>query len=469
MSVNKKLSVSVLFVVVAVTLLSITTMVIPKRTTAAQTEQTATVNTDELTNAAVHLSKERNISVDEAKTRLEWQDKAKELDAELLEELPENDYGGIWIDEETDRVNIGVLNETKLNGSHRNELNNFVSRKNLQDATDFIEVKYSFKQLQKTKEDISASFLKQVGDEDLPLQFGIIPSQNKIQVGIAKDLTKTSEQYRTMIEELKKDYPDMIVYEKYSQRPVQEAECNWWYCDSPLRGAVGLKGHADGYNELYCTAGFNVVGNSGTRYIVTAGHCASGGNGWATEDYVYTPELKIGPIHDNLLSRSGTSKLDAMIIKIREDVYNWDVIGMIMTRSGLGVDGVSPPSYNERYDITGSGANTNELEGERICVSGAVSSYYEGGSCGKVKEVDIDITTCDFSGNNCNHVYKVTRASYCSRGGDSGAPVFRLGKAHGVHIASGPDDTSGNPKCHDEKYYTGMNPILSGIGNISIF
>jgi hypothetical protein len=439
-------------------------------TTSAINGDGTTSGIDELTNTAVHLSKERNISFDEAKTRVTWQDKAEALNTELLSEIPDEVYGGMWIDEGTDRVKIGVLNDSGVSGNLHSDLYERVVNKGLEDATDFIEVEHSFEQLVNTKEEISKSFVENVGHGDWPLHFSIKPSQNKVIVGIAKDFNKMPEKYRAFMSELKRSYPGIVVLTEHD-KPVQEAECNWWFCDSPLRGAVGLKGHANGYNGIWCTAGFNVVGNSGTRYVVTAGHCAPGGNGWATETYNYNTK-KIGPIHGNLLDKSGTSKLDAMIIKIREDTYNWNVIGMIMTRSGtIGVNGVSPPSYNERYDITGSGSNDG-LEGSRICISGAISSYYEGGSCGKIKEVDIDEEFCDINGANCNTVYKLTRASYCSRGGDSGAPVFRLGKAHGIHTASGPNETAQhpNPVCHESKYYTGMKPIIKGFdNNISIF
>ena len=75
----------------------------------------------------VDMAKDRKISTAEAKVRIGWQDKAEILHEKLIKQLPESDFGGMWIDKKTDRVKVGVLNETKSNGSKRAELAESVS------------------------------------------------------------------------------------------------------------------------------------------------------------------------------------------------------------------------------------------------------------------------------------------------------------------------------------------------------
>lgn len=46
--------------------------------------------------------------------------------------------------------------------------------------------------------------------------------------------------------------------------------------------------------------------------------------------------------------------IDVMIIEVKKDTYDWDVIGKVFKRSGgsnMGLDGYGPPSYNEEYDM----------------------------------------------------------------------------------------------------------------------
>lgn len=426
-------------------------------TNALTTEESSRTSTDDV---ALHLSKVRNISIEEARIRAEWQNRAGELNDKLILELPKNDFGGMWIDKDTDRVKVGVLNGSKLGGASRDAVAQEVNKSGLNEAVDYVSVEHSYYELRESKEWISQTSQEREAKTDWPLQVGLTPNTNQVLVRIPADETKRTESLKAVVADIQTRYSDMVATETYKEPASDAAECNWWFCNSPLRGGVGIKGSVGGYEDgIDCTAGFNVVGNSGTRYVVTAGHCAPAGSGWATETYNYTTK-KIGPIHGTLYGQNG---IDAMIVEIKESTYNWDVMGKILVRGGdHGMNGYDSPSYNEEYDITDSGSS-GSLVGERVCVSGAIMGGYpsepNGGSCGAVHEVDVNLTINGITSTN------LVRAGLCVRAGDSGGPVFRLGKALGI-VKGGDLSTA----CNNDKYYTGMNPIINGFnGNISIF
>lgn len=200
-----------------------------------------------------------------------------------------------------------------------------------------------------------------------------------------------------------------------------------------------------------------VRGNAtGNPYVLTAGHCAPAGPGWSTETYNYTNK-PIGGTANSLFD-DGTP-IDAMIIQVR-DIYNWGVTRKILKRSGdsnMGLNGYGPPSYDEAYDIQTYKGN---MVNDRICISPAVTGGYatepNGGSCGRVHQLNKFLTTKD------GITTTVHRAGYCSRPGDSGAPIFASDyEARGIHKAA----DSSEVVCSDQKYYTPMSTIMYGFSS----
>lgn len=390
-----------------------------------------------------HLAKERGITLSEAETRISWQDRAYDLNEELDNKLSNESFGGVWVNKDNDRIQIGMLNNTRVSGVERALLVRVVADSKLTDATDYISVERSYQDLKTAQSWISNQAQLSNGTTQWPIQVGIVTDQNKVMMHVPSDLSKLTSALASLVEDVDSKYGDMVTYKYYDNPPVLQS-CNWWFCDSPLRGGVGLHGSANGYQQTVCTLGFNVLGNSGQKYALTAGHCGYYmGSGWGTSLYNYSFK-QIGSVHRNEYL-DGT---DGMIIKI-EPAYNWVANGWVYVRAGVGWNGYSGSSLNEQYDITAS-STSGSLVGERVCVSGAISSAFEGGSCGAVHEVDVDFTSDGIT------TYHLVRAGYCSRAGDSGAPVFRLGKALGVHTGAGSPQTI----CSDEKYYTGIVPII---------
>jgi hypothetical protein len=194
---------------------------------------------------------------------------------------------------------------------------------------------------------------------------------------------------------------------------------------------------------------------SGNPYVLTAGHCQTAGPNWSTDLYNYS-QKKIGglfsPSH-NLYTQQPA--VDAVLIKV-DSVNNWGVAGGILKRSGtpsMGLDGVAPPVYDEMYEINGY---QTSVVNERVCISpaltGGFGSQPQGGSCGRVLVVGMQLTTTP------DYVETVVnKASYCSRGGDSGSPVFDgNNQAKGIHRAAGQSTVV----CGSEKYFSPMKTIL---------
>ena len=221
-----------------------------------------------------------------------------------------------------------------------------------------------------------------------------------------------------------------------------------------------------------CTAGFGVRGDSGAKYILTAGHCQYDDGSWPatywyTKDHNYI-HRDIGSWHRNVL-KEGT-EIDGMIIET-DDIGSWTAAGKIYVRAGVGLGGYSGPSTNEEYDITDYGTS-GSLIGDRVCFSGQKSAdlnNYEGGSCGPVDHLYVGLLQTDVGPMD-----GIVVAHLCGRRGDSGGPVFRTGKALGVlsAVPGGQDDENScdTTSPYDSSrpgtvYYTGLQPIINAFNS----
>ena len=377
-------------------------------------------------------------------------------------------FGGVWIDDDA-KVNVGLVRTGDTVAASRQAILDAAAELGMSKDVNIVPVDYSWTTLMQTTEAISRLHQQHVDYKHgaWPIQMGIKTDVNKVQVDIPADSTKLTSGHREVLSEIEKYYKDRVFYETYDKPAVTEAECNWWYCDSPLRGGVGIKRSVDSSGGVDCTAGFAVKGvSSGRPYILTAGHCTQSSaltsTTWRTETYSYTPKN----IGNTILAGHSIyynppiplTPLDAEIILV-DDYSYWSPIEAILKRSGntgslpAGSSIVPVITYTERYSIPGYGGN---VVGDMVCISPAMTGGYttppNGGSCGKVQQVWVSLTPA----NNGITTY-VNRASYCSRGGDSGAPIYYrdANQARGIHRAA-----AGETVCSDSKYFTPMNMIL---------
>jgi hypothetical protein len=421
----------------------------------------ASTKKDNHASAQALTESSQNISDKELSEREEWDTKANQINEVLAKVLPESDFGGVWINLDDGKVNIGVVEDSLTAKESRAIINDKVGEAELTEGAVIKSVKYSFVALEQTRDAIHSLHKENVKENQWPIQMGIKTDVNKVEVEIPKDVNHITDSHRRVLAEIDDKYKDQVVFREYSEIPKVQS-CNWWFCDSPLRGGVGIKSSANGYNGIWCTAGIVVEGDSGTKYILTAGHCRSNGDNWSTETYNYTNKM-IG--HVSLDLYNDTTPIDAMIIKIKEDTYNWNVIGQIYKRAGssnydMGLEGYSPPSYDTSYDIQ---TNSSSVVGNKVCMSGAITGGYHeeprGGSCGAVQTVGTYVTPIG------EPTTFVNRASYCSRIGDSGGPAYaNEHKIRGIHRAAG------SSECGSDRYFTPINTIINGFdGDVQVY
>jgi hypothetical protein len=402
----------------------------------AQIAPEADINAPEVQN----LVEARNISKAEAKKRITWQNRASDLNKQLRQDLPANRFGGVWIDENSDRVKVGIVDGLSSNDVQKKKVDDRIAFNGITDATDIVAVKYSQADLEGALNWITDQLLSANQGVEWPIQVELNTDKNKVTLTLPTSDAQLTKQQTTLLATIHKQYGAMIGSSRSSSKVVPEA-CNEKYCDGYLRGGVALTNSTD-YTRPICTAGFTVQGASGQKYVLTAGHCrGAGGEGWATKNTAGTIK-KIGPTKNSKIYRNGGH--DGMTIEVSNS-YNWTTKGWIYMREGLDLWGWDGPSRNTEYDITDSGTN-GELVNQRICKSGA----FFGSSCGPVKSTNVSITY-----SNGYQVVHIVRAQYCSRGGDSGSPIVRNHIALGVHVATGTSDD-----CSDRKYYASIKGIF---------
>ncbi|MGP4083205.1 S1 family peptidase [Streptomyces sp. KR55] len=204
--------------------------------------------------------------------------------------------------------------------------------------------------------------------------WGVDPSSNQVSVGIHDGVPAAD---RARIEAVAAAHPGAVRIERLSGT-LREAE-------TPLHGGMMINNGSGSY----CSAGFNVQGNTGNKYLLTAGHCARGNDNW----YVGEGSTRIGTVID-WNDRPG----DWAVI----DYRNADVTpyGTIRFR-----DGTISQIDRSRYPD----------DGETVRRTGATSQDMSG----TVLQVD---TTVNFGGGiTREHMIETT---LCLRSGDSGGPLF---------------------------------------------
>ena len=197
--------------------------------------------------------------------------------------------------------------------------------------------------------------------------------------------------------------------------------CSRTACDPPLRGGLRIIETA-GYG---CSTGFNVQLSSGSKYVLTSGHCRS--STWKHNGTV------IGP--SGLRIDSGF--VDAQRIKINSTSV-WSPLGIVRR--------VSDPDY----PIYGRTTYNQIYADQYVCRYGGYSD-----DCGEV------LSKIASSGNNYPliDVYDM-----CANAGDSGGSVIDPGNnfATGMHVASSGGDIC--PGGFEVSFFSSISEIEQELG-----
>lgn len=407
-------------------------------------------------------AQEEVLLTDVADQPVEYESPAANLSLLLEEESRiDSDFGGVWKSGD-DRIKVGIVEGSETARGSKELVFDIATRLKIEENTDIIRVEYSWKELHEVNESIHQLHQKHVDYKSgaWPIQMGIKTDLNKVQVDVPADKEKLTDGHRVVLDEIEARYKDQVIFHEYEQPVENEAACNWWFCNSPLRGGVGIQRTT---GEIDCTAGFIVKGvSSGRSFVLTAGHCQPYASNpsvytWRTKTYNYTLRTigSVVNVGHNLLYNS-SNPVDAMIVLVNDENY-WKPMSAILKRSGNpgslpGGSSIVPViTYKEDHAIPGY-----NVVGDKVCISPAITGDYttppNGGSCGSVHQVAVQVTAGGIT-------TQVNRAGYCSRPGDSGSPMYdrQVNRARGIHRAAG----VGMGVCNEYKYYTPMNTIMN--------
>lgn len=178
--------------------------------------------------------------------------------------------------------------------------------------------------------------------------------------------------------------------------------------------------------------------------VLTAGHCMWRGDNqfrqqvWRSR----SATLEFRTIGPRVKSRWGTHsnapEYDVAAIRVDNAGLNpraW----VNVQRSGgspLRTGDTHATTLNTQYLINGDAANGGAMINSRVCKTGART----GTTCGRILRTQATTSGCftDNFGTLCSTGTRLIESTMCSLGGDSGAPVYRQNKAHGL-VSAGTD------------------------------
>lgn len=248
--------------------------------------------------------------------------------------------------------------------------------------------------------------------------WGVDPSTNQVAVELYDGVSAPD---RARIEAIAAAYPGAVRIDRLSGTP-REAE-------TALRGGMMINTGSNGY----CSAGFNVQGNTGNKYLLTAGHCARGNDHW----YVGEGSTYIGRVLD-WNDRPGDW---AVVNYLNADVTPH---GTIRFRDGT-ISQIDGSRYAE--------------DGETVRRTGATSEDMSG----TVLREDM---TINFAGGvTREHMIETT---LCLRGGDSGGPLFIGTTALGITSGALDVDSPCSDSVVGRSYYYPVQRLL-GAKSMSVY
>jgi hypothetical protein len=358
-----------------------------------------------------HLAHERGVSIAEAQRRIGWQNEAPALAADVEQVLGTNRFGGVWIGRDDDRLKVGVVAAAGIASADAATVAKVAAARGLKTAADAVPVRYSLASLSAASDWLRDELVRVNKDAPAALTAGYTTAGNAVRLGVPAELTTAQGQ---VVEQARQRFGAMLAEYPNTTRVTSEA-CSSLYCDPPLRAGVRITNPG-------CTVGFLGRSRSDAKlYAFTAGHCVVDRPASAVYGTLFSDASPhdIGPRQNFELGVVG----DMAIIRVTHEA-GWRARAWVYVRASTGQDGVTGTSRNESYPILSDGGSTDEM---RVCKSGIGQST----SCGRVKELGV---TVHYTDRNIT-VGGLARTSYCSLGGDSGAPVFASNRAFGIHVA----------------------------------
>jgi streptogrisin C len=190
-----------------------------------------------------------------------------------------------------------------------------------------------------------------------------------------------------------------------------------------------IGGQAIYFSAGRCSAGFNARNSSGTRYVITAGHCTNLGG------TVSGVGGTIGPV-------AGSS-------------FPFNDYGRIRVSSSSAVSTALVDRYSAGNDVTVAGSSVVGVGG-RVCRSGSTTGW----RCGSVQAFN---QTVNYGRGQI--VYGLTRTNVCAERGDSGGSFVSYPNASLRVQAQGlTSGGSGNCRVGGTTFFQPVNEVLAAYG-----
>ncbi|MPZ27980.1 MAG: hypothetical protein GEV12_16620 [Micromonosporaceae bacterium] len=350
------------------------------------------------------FARERGIPLAQARQRLGWQALAPDLTEALERDLAARS-GGVWVDvHDGDRIKVGVA------GGPDPETAAIVRRAadavGLTDGYDLVGVRHRLDTIEADNDWLGAELARVNADAPATLAAGIRTDRNAVELQLPEGGTLTPAQ-RALVADARQRLGERLLVGSYDG-VIQADACAYPYCDKPLRGGVRIT------NSGGCTGGFIARSKVDDKlYQFTAGHCASlgGTDNWSTK-FTDLSNHVVGPVWHWKWHGGG----DMAIMRIN-NVPGWNPKAWVNVTNGP--DTTADSTYHISSDKL-------SVLGMRICITGA---SFGNSDCGFVTQLGV---TATYGGVT---VHNLGRGSYCRTGGDSGAPMYSLHTAYGLHVA----------------------------------
>jgi streptogrisin C len=364
--------------------------------------------------AARDISANLGISEEEARRRLELQDRLS-LIVEALRAAMGPDYGGHWYDNEDDGgLRIGVPFD--VDPSVVGRLKAVLAASGAGTDARLVGVRWRWSQLEAAQTSLDDRLDGLLAARQV--ETGLDPKRNAVVVETANDLT--AEEAAVVKAALDRTSATA------QRTPVQASvlggvpdDCGWtsdpkdhYYCSNPLRGGPNIFPPAG--TSAGCSSGFITRGSDANNYpfILTAGHCLETHSGtWSSKGW---PGLLIHSIGTRW-SWTASSEGDWGLIRLTNSFWRVGHYVFVSTSPDT-------PNRNDAYRILRSG---DAGRGAFICVSSGIrmgNGYFT--DCGEVEMLNVEA-------GGVRGLSRMT--SVCGVDGSSGGPYFKYNRAYGIH------------------------------------
>lgn len=367
------------------------------------------------------LAEQLGISLSQAEHDLELQAQAGNIGGELQTRLGAVGYAGMWFDPRSGTFNISIAPATDEASAME-----VAAVAGVAGSTVLHYVSHNWSEVE-----AAAQYLR-TKLSGLPAQTAAVITSAQTDQPIVElaEGRSTSVESEVDADAANASIPAKVVQLKQSSLEVRADKCSFPNCDMPLKGGVRIASTEDPYTDTVavCTAGVDVHDGSGNQYVLTAGHCSEGGNGYFNYPHDWFAETSTGHVCELGPPIAGEvgSRMDAEVIaaprgcgSIAAGIVEWGVI--------------------ENYPVQGS---VTAYPGLFECHMGEHSEN----QCGDVESSNISVEIDYESGAKI--VEHMDQVCALSRVGDSGGP-WQYGNTEWTYITGIDIASAGEKACSE--------------------